>query len=75
MDGFAERLFYVGFTRATKWLYLSTVIGKSVPGLDKVRKLAGLKPPVVTLGSRATVVPPKPKPDKNLGDDDLLDIL
>jgi superfamily I DNA/RNA helicase len=75
MDEFAERLFYVGFTRATKWLYLSTVTGKSVPALSRVRKLAELSPPVVTLASRTIASPSKPTQNKQLADDELLDIL
>jgi superfamily I DNA/RNA helicase len=52
LEGLADRLLYVGITRATKWLYLSTVSGKSVSTLGRIRSLAEQKPPVVTLGSR-----------------------
>ena len=71
MNGYTERLLYVGFTRATKWLYLSTIIGKAIPGLDRVRKLSELKPPVVTLGRRSMTRPAT----ENVPIDDPLDLL
>jgi superfamily I DNA/RNA helicase len=75
LDGFADRLLYVGVTRATKWLYLSTVIGKSVPALSRIRNLASLKPPVVTLGQRTADLTSKSKNIPQLVEDDPLDIL
>jgi ATP-dependent exoDNAse (exonuclease V) beta subunit len=49
LEKWAERLFYVGFTRATKWLYLSGIRGSMMPELERVRKLADEAPPVITI--------------------------
>ena len=75
LDGMAARLLYVGITRATKWLYLSTVTGKSVSTLSRIRKLAEQKPPVVTLGQRTALQIGKSNLSNQLKGDDPLDIL
>jgi superfamily I DNA/RNA helicase len=75
LDEMADRLLYVGITRATKWLYLSTVTGKSVSSLSRIRKLAEQKPPVVTLGHRTAVQIGKSNLSNQLKGDDPLDIL
>jgi superfamily I DNA/RNA helicase len=75
LDEMADRLLYVGITRATKWLYLSTVTGKSVSTLSRIRKLAEQKPPVVTLGQRTAVQIGKSNLNNQLKVDDPLDIL
>jgi superfamily I DNA/RNA helicase len=75
LDGMADRLLYVGITRATKWLYLSTVMGKSISTLNRIRKLAEQKPPVVTLGFRTAVQIGKANFSDQLKVDDPLDIL
>jgi superfamily I DNA/RNA helicase len=75
LDGMADRLLYVGITRATKWLYLSTVTGKSVSTLSRIRKLAEQKPPVVTLGQRTALQIGKSNLSNQLKGDDPLDIL
>jgi superfamily I DNA/RNA helicase len=72
---FTDRLLYVGITRATKWLYLSTVTGNAVPTLSRIRKLAELKPSVVTLGRRTAPVTSTPNRINQLQEDELLDIL
>ena len=69
LAGLVDRLLYVGVTRATKWLYLSAETGKTIRSLDRIRELAELDPPVVTLGHRTAVTP------QATGADDLLDIL
>ena len=74
-EGLTNRLLYVGITRATKWLYLSTVTGNPIPTLSRIRKLAELNPPVVTLGSRAAKTPSTPNRINQLQEDELLDIL
>lgn len=48
-DGWAKRLLYVGITRATRWVYFSTIRGQPIPELDQMRRLAATKPPVVSL--------------------------
>lgn len=72
LNGMARQLLYVGMTRATKWVYFSTVRGQQLPELAKIRALAELKPPIVTIGSpvdaTSRTVAPKPQ-------DELLDIL
>jgi superfamily I DNA/RNA helicase len=73
LTGWAERLLYVGLTRATKWLYLSTVSGRAVPALSRIRKLADLKPPLVTVGPRDSVRPEVLA--RQLEAEDLLDII
>jgi superfamily I DNA/RNA helicase len=74
-EGLTNRLLYVGITRATKWLYLSTVAGKAIPTLSRIRKLAELNPPVVTLGRRTAEMPHTPNRINQLQEDELLDIL
>jgi hypothetical protein len=59
-------------TRATKWVYFSTVRGRQLPELAKIRALAELKPPVVTIGSQIGVVSQSPASESP---DELLDIL
>ena len=44
-----ERLLYVGLTRATKWLYLSGTQDALLPELQRIRRLAGENPPVITV--------------------------
>jgi len=56
LDGWAKRLMYVGVTRATRWLYLSAVAGRSLPELTMVRALADMKPPVVTIATETAGV-------------------
>lgn len=70
-----NRLLYVGITRATKWLYLSTVTGSAIPALSWIRKLSELKPPVVTLGKRTTETPDSANRINQIQEDELLDIL
>jgi superfamily I DNA/RNA helicase len=53
MQPMAERLLFVGITRATKWLYMSTIQGKTIPMLQLIRRLADLRPPFVTIGHRS----------------------
>lgn len=74
LDGWAERLLYVGITRATKWVYLSTTAGKALPALTKIRALAELKPPVVALGRPTPVSSIRPTATATAADD-LLDLL
>jgi superfamily I DNA/RNA helicase len=74
-DGWTQRLLYVGMTRATKWLYLSTVVGEEIPAIASVRRLAGLKPAVVTVGHPSSGPVIKLPAGKQLDGDDLLDIL
>jgi len=71
----AARLLYVGITRAIRWVYLSTERGNAIPELDRVRRLAELKPPVVTLGYRIAGTSAKPITGNRLYDDDPLSIL
>ena len=75
LEGMADRLLYVGITRATKWLYMSTVAGKSVSTLSRIRGLTGLTPPVVTLSRRVPALTDKHNLGEPLAEDDLLDIL
>jgi superfamily I DNA/RNA helicase len=49
MAKWANRLLYVGVTRATKWLYLSGTRGSTIAELDRVRLLADETPPVITV--------------------------
>jgi superfamily I DNA/RNA helicase len=49
LEKWAERLLYVGVTRATKWLYLSGVRGPTIPELERVRRLADEKLPAITV--------------------------
>jgi superfamily I DNA/RNA helicase len=44
-----NRLMFVGMTRATKWLYMSTVTGREFPAIGIIKILAKMRPPVVTL--------------------------
>lgn len=73
-DEETRRLLYVGMTRATKWLYMSTEMGKQIPALAAVRKLATLKPAPVTLGRSKDFGIRGPHPPRP-ATDDLLDIL
>lgn len=75
LDGMADRLLYVGMTRATKWLYLSTVTGKSVTSLSRIQKLADLKPPVITIGRQSAADRRRYGAAKQQRIDDPLDIL
>ena len=75
LEGMTDRLLYVGITRATKWLYMSTIAGKSLSTLNRIRSLAELKPPVVTLARRTPVLTSKQDSGKRPVGDDLLDIL
>ncbi len=72
LDGWAERLLYVGMTRATRWVYFSTVKGQALPALARIRALAQMRPPVVAIGSPSDPVSAAPGPDQQ---DELLDIL
>jgi len=72
LEGWAQRLLFVGMTRATKWVYFSTVRGRQLPELARIRALAELKPPVVTIGSHFGVVSGTPASESQ---DELLDIL
>jgi superfamily I DNA/RNA helicase len=74
-DGLTNRLLYVGITRATKWLYLSTVTGQAMPTLSRIRILAELNPPGVTLGRRTSERPGTPGHLNQFQNDDLLNIL
>jgi len=49
MAKWVNRLLYVGITRATKWLYLGGVRGSMITELDRVRRLAEERPPVITV--------------------------
>src|ERR1017187_5758878 len=73
LEGMTDRLLYVGITRATKWLYMSTIAGKSLSTLNRIRSLAELKPPVVTLARRTPVLTSKQDSGKRPVGDDLLD--
>lgn len=78
MEQRTMKLLYVGATRATKWLYLSTISGRSAPALKRVRALAELRPAPLTVGSRATLGSNRPqgRPEASTGNnEDLLDIL
>jgi superfamily I DNA/RNA helicase len=57
----AERLLYVGVTRATKWLYLSSVRGATIAELDPLRCLANATPPVITVQRERPVVAAPPQ--------------
>jgi len=46
-----ERLLFVGITRATKWVYLSTVEGNGISELDKLVKLSALPDAPITIQS------------------------
>jgi superfamily I DNA/RNA helicase len=72
LDGWAERLLYVGMTRATRWVYFSTVRGRALPALARIRALAQLKPPVVALGSPSGTISTTPGSQQQ---DEVLDIL
>jgi len=41
-SGRLEKLMYVGITRATKWVYLSTIQGQGIAALDRLRRLTTL---------------------------------
>ncbi len=42
-------MLYVGITRATKWVYMSTVETNTLPQLDKIHRLAEKRPAPVTV--------------------------
>lgn len=74
LDGWAERLLYVAITRGTKWLYLSTIKEKEVPALTKIRALAKIHPPVVTIAS-GNGKPTEPTRCSTEETEDVLDLL
>ena len=76
-DARREKLLYVGITRATKWVYLSTVEGKAISELDRLRVLADGPAPPITFQSWSDPIamPPPPPPEEDPGDDGLLDLL
>jgi superfamily I DNA/RNA helicase len=62
-----EKLLFVGITRATKWVYLSTVEGNGISELNKLVKLSALPDAPITIqswrdsrGEDATVPPRDP---------------
>jgi superfamily I DNA/RNA helicase len=71
----AQRLLYVGITRATKWVYLSTIAGKAIPELRRVFSLAELNPPPVTLSRPDKASPHARWPSHPPDEDELLDII
>jgi superfamily I DNA/RNA helicase len=78
-DARREKLLYVGITRATKWVYLSTVDGDAISELARLRELSTLQPSPVTMQSWSdspTSEAPTPLGDKASGSsDDPLDLL
>jgi superfamily I DNA/RNA helicase len=72
LEGWASRLLYVGMTRATRWVYFSTVRGRALPEVGRIRALSQTKPPIVALGSASEAVTPVGHMEQQ---DDLLDIL
>jgi hypothetical protein len=71
----ATRLLYVGITRAIRWVYMSTAEGHAISELDRVRRLAELKAPIVTLGHEIAGGLVKPIPGNHVDEDDPLSIL
>lgn len=72
LEGWSERLLYVGIARAVRWVYFSTVRGQELPELDRIQALAALKPAVVTVGSFAR---PATQVQRAAAEDDVLGIL
>jgi superfamily I DNA/RNA helicase len=80
-----EKLMYVGITRATKWVYLSTIKGRGIDALNRLRKLAEMDDAPIGVQSwdekGMSAVPsigPTTSPATDSGDqesDDLLDLL
>lgn len=75
LGALAARLLYVGITRAIRWVYMSAEERYAIRELDRVRRLAELKPPIVTLGHEIAGASAKPSPDNRLDEDDPLNIL
>jgi len=44
-----NRLLFVGMTRATRWLYMSTVTGREFPAIAIIKALARMKQPAVAV--------------------------
>ena len=80
-----EKLMYVGITRATKWVYLSTIKGSGIDGLIRLRKLAEIEDAPISVQSwnkndlsAAPSIGLATGPATDSGDqesDDLLDLL
>lgn len=74
-----EKLLYVGITRATRWVYLSTVDGDAISELERLRKLSTLQSSPVTMqiwGDSPSSEAPTPVGDKaSSSPDDPLDLL
>jgi superfamily I DNA/RNA helicase len=64
-------LLFVGMTRATKWLYMSTVIGRELPAISIIKILAKMKRPPVTVQRRNR----GSGPFREMEQENLLDIL
>jgi superfamily I DNA/RNA helicase len=72
LERWSERLLYVGVTRATRWVYFSTVSGRALAALGRIRALAGVTPPIVTISSAGRTVAGWPSSEPQ---DEFLDIL
>jgi hypothetical protein len=76
---------YVGITRATKWVYLSTIQRQGIAALDRLRRLAGTEDAPIVLqswdqngSSTAATIGPTGGSRKDPGEegsDDLLDLI
>jgi hypothetical protein len=76
-DARREKLLYVGITRAVKWVYLSSVDGKSVDELQKLKGLANGPSAPITF-QRWDELPATRSPitgGNSPPDDDLLDLV
>jgi superfamily I DNA/RNA helicase len=49
LEKMVNRLLFVGMTRATKWVYMSTVTGREFPAISIFKILARMKQPAVTV--------------------------
>lgn len=75
-EPWVERLLYVAITRATKWVYFSTVNRQSIPALRRVYSLTELNPAPVTLETTKDLKRrKKPAPVSGQANKELLDIL
>jgi hypothetical protein len=57
-EGRIERLLYVGITRATNWVYMSTVVDQGLRALERVGRLSQLRQVTVQRGSNTSTVEP-----------------
>jgi superfamily I DNA/RNA helicase len=75
LEGMVNRLLFVGMTRGTKWLYMSTITGREFPAISIIKILARMKQPPVMVGRPTIAKPYKPGVIRETEQEELFDIL